>query len=1087
MLKSLIGILALSLFIPGIYISDGVSQPEDCRLLRFPDIYEDKIVFVYGGDLWLASEEGGVARQLTTYPGYESYPKFSPDGGYIAFTGWYDGNMDVYLIPAEGGEPCRLTYHPTPDMVIDWYPDGKHVLFRSVRTSCSSRFEKLFSVSIDGGLPKELPLPEAGLASLSPDGSQVAYNHIFRESSTWKRYQGGMAQDIWVYDFDANSIDQITNWTGTDSSPMWSGDRIYFTSDREHTLNIFSYNLTTTETHKITNHTEYDVKWPSLGPRTIIYENGGDLYVLDLDSERTKPLLIQVPSDRTLTRPYYDNVADFIENVGISPSGKRALFEARGDVFTVPAEKGPTRDLTKTPGVREIYPAWSPDGRWISYLSDRTGEYELYIRSQDGKGEEIRITEDGDCYRFGPTWSPDSQRLLYSDAKLRLWHVDIDEKQPVLVDTSIVGPIYEYTWSPDGEWVAYVKYASNSYFGSIYLYSLGDKEAHRVTDDFYDDFSPAFDSNGKYLYFLSARNFNPTFSYFEQTYVYLNPINAYVITLQADEPSPFAPQSDEEVITIDEEGINDDEETISTGEKPVSEETESINIDLDGIDQRVVGVPIPPGNYGNLIGAEDRFFYFSLPAILDYSTWGWQGEVHMCDVSERADYPILSGIDHYDLSADGGKLIYSSGGIYGIVAPSPGHQVGEGQLSTADMVMKLDPRAEWQQIFDEAWRLERDFFYDPNMHGVGWSEMKDRYGQLVPYVAHREDLNYVIGEMIGELGASHTYVGGGDMPKITRVNVGLMGADLEPSGGYYRFERIYRGEAGEAPLSGPGISVKEGEYLISVNGEEVHYPENPYRYFENAVGEQVTIEVNDKPTPVGAREVTIEPFSFWSDLGLRYIDWVETNRLKVDEATNGRVGYIHVPDTSVKGINEFSKAFFAQTGKEGLIIDVRYNAGGWGPEKFMEHLRRRPVGLWTQRGAQPVLDLWTTVPRGHMVCIINEYAGSGGDAFPYYFRAYGLGPLIGKRTWGGLIAIGGEPPLVDGGYVTCPSTAFVDMEGQLAVEGHGVDPDIEVDNRPDLVIDGQDPQLEAAIEEVLRAIEENPPILPELPPYSVKG
>lgn len=1077
---------------------------EEGRLMRFPDIHKDKIVFVYAGDLWLASSQGGIARKLTSYPGAELFPKFSPDGKFIAFTGAYDGNADVYVIPTEGGEPRRLTYHPgarqspggvqIDDWVVDWYPDGKSILFRSSRESFPT--SKLFRISFEGGFPEALELPEAGLASFSPDGKKIAYNRRSREFRTWKRYKGGTAQDIWIYDLKTDVIERITDWEGTDNLPMWSGEKIFFTSDRDHALNIYCYDLRTKNIRKITNHEEYDVKWSSLGPDAIVYENGGYLYVLDLSSEKTKKVSVEIPAERILTRPNWEKVNDLITNFSLSPSSKRALFSARGEIFTVPEEKGEVRNITQTPTIREIYPTWSPDGKWIAYLSDRTGEYELYIRAQDGTGEDKRITTDGKCYRFHPVWSPNSEKLLYSDKKLRLFYVDIDEKKPVLIDKAEVSEIHNYSWSSDSKWVTYSK-NNPAYFASIYLYSLDKKKVFQITDDLTDDFYPVFDPEGKYLYFVSARSFHPTFSDFEHTYVYRNTRNIYLITLQADSLSPFAPESDEEEgkeEEKDEEKKDKDKEKDNKKDKDEDEEKEKpkdIQIDLEGIDQRIVGVPIKPGNYAGLTAAEDKIFYLSMPAIYEPGSYSKpQNELHIYDIKEREEETILTGINNYDISKEGDKIIYRSGNTYGIIdAKSGKNKVGDGKINTDGMEMKVDPRGEWEQMFSEAWRLERDFFYDPNMHGVDWKMMKKRYGQLLPHVAHRWDLTYLIGELIGELCCSHTYVYGGKMPKTEHVNIGLLGADLEPDkkGSFYQFKKIYKGENWKkdrrAPLTEPGVDVKEGDYLIAVNGQEVKYPDNPYSFFEKTVDKQVKIKVNDEPSADGAREVTVKPVN--SEYMLRYLDWVETRRRIVDEATDGRVGYLHVPNTSLFGLNEFSRSFFAQARKEGLIIDVRYNGGGMIPDMFIERLQRKLMSLWAPREGR----IWRTPSValfGHMVCITNEYAGSGGDALPYYFREQSLGPLIGTRTWGGLVGISRRLPLMDGGAVTCPEFAFMNLKGEWDVENHGVDPDIEVDNRPDLVIKGHDPQLEKAIEIIMKKIEEEPKELPEKPPYPIK-
>jgi tricorn protease len=1090
-----IGILLLALLC-------SAALAEETRLLRFPDIYQDKIVFVYGGDLWTVSSSGGTARRLTSFDGYEAFPKFSPDGKYIAFTAAYDGNGDVYVVPAEGGEPRRLTYRPgegqpsggltLDDWVVDWFPNGKEILFRSARESFPSA--RLYRIDAEGGFPEALKLPEAGFASFSPDGNKIAYNRNLREFRTWKRYYGGRAQDIWIYDLKTNSVEKITDWKGTDNVPMWHGDKIYFNSDREHDLNIYSYDLKTKDIRKITNHKEYDVKWPSLGPGAIVYENGGYLYVLNLETEKTRKLTVEVPAERILARPTWENVADLVYDYSLSPSAKRALFTARGDVFTVPEEKGEVRNLTQTPVIREVMATWSPDGKWIAYLSDRTGEYEIYVRPQDGSGEEERITFDGQCYRFEPRWSPDSKKLLYSDKKLRLYYVDIENKEPVLVDQAEVSEIHDHVWSSDSKWIAYSK-NNRAYFASIYLYSLDKGKVYQITNDLNDDFRPAFDPEGKYLYFISARTFDPVFGDFERSdYVYRNVRNIYLVTLQADSLSPFAPESDEEEVKEDEEKEEEDENEKDKDKKKDKDEdkekSKDVQIDLENIDQRVVGVPIKPGNYYHLTAAKGKLFYLSAPAIRERGGSGGQNELRMYDLKEKEESAIISGINNYDISSKGEKIIYKSGNTYGIVDAKKGsNKVGDGKLSTSGMEMKVDPQGEWKQMFEEAWRLERDFFYDPNMHGVDWRGMKQKYGQLVPYVAHRWDLTYLIGELIGELTTSHTYVGGGKMPRTEAVNIGLLGADFEPdkNSGFYRFKRIYQGENWEddrrAPLTEPGVVVKPGEYLIAVNGEEVRYPANPYQYFEKTVGKQVKLKVNDKPSAQDAREITVKPAG--SERMLRYLDWVETNRRKVEEATDGRVGYLHVPNTSLWGLNEFSRYFYAQADKEGLIVDVRYNAGGMIPDMFVEHLQRRILSLWSRREG-PLVRTPRVALYGHMACIMNEDAGSGGDAFPFYFRELELGPLIGTRTWGGLVGISRGIPLMDGGYVTVPEIAFMNVGGEWDVENYGVDPDIEVDNRPDLVIKGQDPQLERAIQEVMKKIREEPKKLPERPKYPVK-
>jgi tricorn protease len=1063
--------------------------------MRFPDIHNDKVVFVYAGDLWLVSSQGGIARRLTTHIGLELMPKFSPDGKWIAFTGQYDGATDVYVIPAEGGQPKRVTFCPSfentserhgfDDMVLGWHPDNKRILFRSWRYSYNSWFQRLFLIDKSGGFPEVLPLPEGGLTSFSPDGDKIAYNRIFRNFRTWKRYKGGLAQDIWIYDLNKNEIEKITDYEGTDTYPMWHQNKIYFGSDRDHTMNIFSYDLDAKETKKITNHQEFDVKWPSLGPDAIVYENGGYLYVLDLATEKSEKITIEIPDDAILTRPEIVSVSDYITDFSLSPDSRRALFVARGDVFTVPEKKGNTRNLSNNPGSKEKNAVWSPDGKWIAYISDRTGEDELYIIAQDGKGKELQLTKDGHTYRFPPVWSPDSKRFLFADNDFKLFYVDIDEKKVNLIDSSLVSRIPDYSWSSDSRWIAYAKRATNLMY-SVFLYSPEQGKAFRVTEDFTYDHEPVFDPEGKYLYFLSRRDFNAAIGKMDFDFTYDEMTRIYVVTLQAETPSPLAPESDE--VKIEEEKKEKEDENKENQEKKVKKIKE-IRIDIEGIGDRVVALPTEPGNYEKLRASEGKILYLSQP------TRTLTGDrpkktLHLYDMEERKDHELISSIDDYDLSGDGKKIIYKSGKKFGIIEAKPGtYKVGDGELELAQMEMKVDRKKEWEQIFNEVWRWERDFFYDPNMHGVDWEMMRKRYGELLPYVAHRYDLTYILGEMIGELCCSHAYVGGGDKPEVKLVETGLLGVDWEPDtiSGFYKIKKILPGENWKedlrSPLTEPGVEVKEGEYLIAVDGQLLQYPANPYAPFENKVGKTVTLKINSQPSLEGAREIEVKPVR--SEYNLRQFNWVKTNREKVGKATNRKVGYIYLPDMGGEGLNEFAKAFFAQVDKEGLIIDVRYNGGGFVSQMILERLRRVLKGLAASRGPLN----WTYPDRvfhGHMVCLTNSYSASDGDYFPYFFREYGLGPIVGQRTWGGVVGFDDVGDLVDKGYIIAPQTAPFGLEGGWIMENYGVDPDIEVDNRPDLVVQGKDPQLEKAIEIIMKKIQEEPKKLPERPTYPVK-
>ena len=1101
------------------------------RLLRFPDIYKDQIVFSYGGDLWLVPSAGGAARRITSDPGLELVPKFSPDGERIAFTAQYDGNFNVYVMPSQGGEPKQLTYVPDPvhvgermgpnNQVINWTPDGKDVLFLSRRDTFNGWFGRLFTVPVDGGLPVRFPLDKGGLTSFSPDGSQIAYNRIFRNFRTWKRYHGGMAQKISIYNPQTRQYEQITGYDGVDTFPMWHGDTIYFVSDRgaEQRMNLYAYGVKTKEIRQLTHFKDFDVNWPSLGPDSIVFENGGYLYVFDLATEKERKVTVYLPGDEYQAQPHWVNASKTIQSFDISPEGKRAVFTARGDVFTVPAKEGSTRDLTQTPGIREKNATWSPDGRWIAYLSDRTGEDELYLMPQDGSGPEVRVTTDGTMFRLSPQWSPDSQKLLFADKSLRLFYVDIKEKKPVLIDQGKYADLTDYNWSPDSKWVAYSKVEKNTN-GVIYLYSLTDKKITAATTDFYGGWNPVFDPGGQYLYFLSSRDYNAVLGVYDSEFANPKATRVYALTLRKDTASPLAPQSDEETPSAPEEtrasagaGIEepaqaapaaktttsdatDQEKKSDKNDKDAKAKKEPFRIDLDGIEGRIVALPTPPAVVSNLAAAKGFIYYVTQPVQgLSGPLPEEDPAIRAFDLKERKEKVTLAGGDGFALSFDGKKMVYSwpSGGqggdhSYGIIDAEPAtppKKAGEGKLNLDGMKMEVDPRAEWSQIFNEVYRQERDYFFEASMNGVDWKAERDKYAQLVPYAATRFDLNYILGELIGELANSHTYVGGGDYPELSPVNVGMLGVDFEAdaASGYYRIKKIYPGKnwdaARRSPLTEPGVDVKEGDYLIAVNGRGVRVPENPYKAFVNTANQNVTLTVNAKAAADGARRVTVKTLE--SEFKLRELDWIESNRKKVDEATNGRVGYIYLADMEDVGLNQFVEQFFPQIRKEGLIIDVRYNGGGFVDGLIFERLRRVLAGMGAARNFEsgPIPD---PVFNGPMAAVTNEYAASDGDIFSYYFKYYKLGPLIGMRTWGGVRGIRGYIPLIDGGYVTRPEFALYGLDSHWIVENRGVEPDIVVDNTPDQVMAGHDPQLEKAIDVVMQQIREHPRTLPARPP-----
>ncbi|MBN1361048.1 MAG: PD40 domain-containing protein [Sedimentisphaerales bacterium] len=1086
--------------------SDGPGHSPDARMLRFPDVSSDKIVFSYAGDLWTVSKIGGVARRLSSPKGDEMFPKFSPDGNTIAFSGNYDGNTDVYVIPSEGGTPKRLTHHGDADLVVEWYPDGEHVLYRSRMVSPSTRFNRLFKQSIAGGLPQTLPLPYGELASFSPDGGRMVFQFISREFRNWKRYRGGMASDLWLYDFVENTSEKVTDFPGTDAVPMWHENTIYFLSDRAENekLNIWAYDLGTERFRQVTEFDEYDVKWPSLGPDAIVFENGGHIYLLDLASGTSKPLEIRVPDDLPRIRTELKNVSKHIENASLSPSGKRAVFEARAEIFTVPEKHGSVRNLTNTSGVAERYPAWSPDGKRIAYLSDETGEYELYLRSGDGKGEPKRITTDGAVYRYRPVWSPDSEQLAFSDKTGSLFVVDAEGGTPRFVDKDEWSNMSSYAWSPDSRWVAYVKHGANRH-GVVMIYDTNEAVVHPVTTDFYDSASPVFDAEGKYLFFSSNRSFDPIYGDMDSTWIYPNSTQLYVVTLKEDTPSPLAPRSDEEEGEDDNEDEGEKDKEVADPNDPNEvdgtqaqedeedkeakgkDKAEPVEIEFDGITDRIVELPIDAGNFGGLACVKDKLLFLRQPAA-GAGGGGPSGTLRYYDLKEREEKTVIEKIDSFDVSADGKKVLYKSRSTYGIVDLGENKKVGDGKIASDDLKAWIDPPQEWRQIFVEAWRIQRDFFYDPNMHGVDWLAMRERYAALLPYVVDREDLNYIIGEMFGELNASHTYVRGGDIESPERLSVGLLGCDfeLDDANDAYRISKIHDpGEQGaepRSPLRAPGVNVQEGDYLLAVNGRPVDTSKDPWAAFQGLAGETVTLTIGRTPDTNDANDALVKPMD--SEFRLRNLAWIEENRRKVEEATQGRVGYVYVPDTGTNGQSELVRQFTPQWDMDALIIDERFNSGGQIPDRFIELLNRPVYNQWARRDHHD----WQTPTIAHTgpkVMLMNGWSGSGGDAFPYYFRAAGLGPLVGTRTWGGLIGYTRNPQPIDGGFVSAPSFGIY-RDGKWEVEAYGVDPDYDVENAPHEMVAGRDPQLETAIGVVLKLLEQQPqrPARPAYPDRS---
>ncbi len=1095
MFRTLVAVLAtlMSLTAHALPADPASPDPNDTRLLRMPDIHGDAVVFVYGGDLWTVTSVGGEARRLTSSIGYESSPKFSPDGRWIAFTGQYDGNNDVYVMPAAGGEPVRLTFHPAWDRVIDWQPDGQSIRFQSPRQSHTGRDLQLYTVPRTGGLPERMIMPTAGLSSYAPDGTRLAYTPTSTETRTWKRYKGGWAQDIWIYDLAANTSQKVTDWVGNDAFPMWHGDTIYYTTDREAgKLNIWAYDTRGGAHRQITRHDEYDVKFPSLGGNAIIYENGGWLWVLDLATEQPRQLKIGVHSDQVWARPHLVSAADQMRGAGLAPDGKRAVVDARGEIYSVPAEKGPVRNLTATTGVRERFPVWSPDGKQVAYVADATDEYEIYLRPADGTGEAKRLTSGLGSWVNNLRWSPDGTWLAVSTAALDLLLVDASNGEITRIDCSPSGDITDYAFSPAGDWVAYARGEENN-FTSVFLYEVKSGAIHRVTSEFTNEGAPCFDDEGKYLFFTSARHFNPTLGGFDLHPMWVNQDGIFLVTLRTDVPHPFPPESDE-VGASDENGETPADAKDEKGKPDKKDKSDDdagaakppLRIDLEGLADRIVDLDVPAGNYGNLSFHDGKLFFMSRPFVAG----GGRGDddderpaasLRVFDMKDREAKTVLEKLAGYELSADGKKILYEHQGQLGIVDAAADQKPAEKPLRLAEMKALVDPRAEWREMLRDAWRLERDFFYDPDLHQVDWPRMYERYSQLVPYVAHGADFSYVVGEMISELNAGHAYVRTGDVPQAEQIGTGLLGCDyaLDRDSGRYRFARVLRERdwnGGQpAPLAAPGVDVKDGEYLLAVDGVEVQAPTNPFSLFVDRANQPVRLKVGPRPDGKDSREVTVETIASEGDL--RYEAWVQHNRRRVDQLSGGKIGYLHLPNTAVGGQQGFAKGYYPQLRKEGLIIDERFNGGGFIPDFFMNILRQKMVNFWRPRFGQD----WRTPGTafmGHLAMLSNGYAGSGGDALPYYFKFYELGPVIGTRTWGGLVGISRDIPLMDGGNVTFPEFGLYDLEGQLAVENHGVEPTIELENLPHEEAAGRDAQLEKAVEVLLQKIAAQPVRMP---------
>lgn len=1051
---------------------------DEARLLRYPDIHDDFVVFVYAGDIWRAPSVGGQAYRLTNHEGAELTPKISRDGQWVAYSAEYSGSRQVYVMPSAGGAPKQLTFYNDVGImpprggfdywIQGWTADGE-ILVRMNRTPWGQRPGRYYLVDPEGGLERPLPIPVGGSASLSDDGSRLAYTYFDREFRTWKRYLGGRNQDIWTYDLEAKRSDRLTEWEGSDNFPMWHGDSVYFTSDRESTMNLFVVDAAGGEPRRLTDFTEYDVLWPAMGPEAIVFMNGGWLYRFDLAGEGVEKIAITLTGDLPRTVPYWEDASDNIAAADISPDGKRAVFEARGDLFTVPAKEGATRVLTATSGVRESSPVWSPDGARIAYYSDISGEMELYVRSQDGSGEARQISEGNAVWRYPAVWSPDGEKLAFGNSDHELQILDVASGSRTLVDTDTQGDIDTYSWSPDSAWVAYEKSHPETTLPSLAVYSLASGESMILGDGLTFDFQPVFSADGQHLFFLSNRDYNLNFSDFEFNYIYDDATGIFAAALHPDAEPLFPLESDEVEVDGAADEAEEDEES----------EPAPTRVVVAGFAERTVALPgVTAGNYADLAAVEGAVLYRRFapdgpPTLVRY------------DLAEREAKDLASGVSGYTLAAKGKKLLYSSGGDYTIADASS----GEGEaLDLSGLRVKLEPKAEWAQMYDEAWRIGRDWFYDEGMHGLDWQALGERYRALLPWVADRSDLDFLLSELVSELEAGHAYVQRGEERQVDRVEGGLLGAEFEADeSGRYRIARIFAGENWDddfrSPLTEPGVAVEEGSYLLAIDGELLTTADNPYRLLEGKADRQVELTVNASPSMEGAR--TVRARTIASETNLRYLDWVTSRAALVDELSGGRIGYIHLPNTAGAGNRALQKFFYSQSSKDGLIIDDRYNGGGFIPDRMIEMLTRTTVSYWARRG----LESFTTPGFAHdgpKAMLINGYAASGGDALPYYFRQAGLGKLIGTRTWGGLIGISGNPMLVDGGGVLYPTFRIYGPEGRWEVENVGVAPDIEVWDVPEAIAAGGDPSIEKAVEVLLEELEDysGPPERPTPPDMS---
>ena len=1059
---------------------------EETLLLRNPSISKSHITFVYGGDVWIADKTGQNPRRLTTNPGVEMNPMFSPDGSKIAFTGNYDGNTDVYTIPVTGGEPKRVTFHPSADVVRGWI-NNDEVFFTTTREFEYSLGSRLYKSGANGSATA-LMMPEAYQGSPSADGRYWAYiknsDPTDRDRVAFKRYRGGGMPSIWIFDTKTKEVEAIPGERSNDVKPVWLGSKVYFLSDREKIVNVFSYDVKSKKIEKLTNYTDYDVRSLNGQGGELTFEQAGRVHILDIASKKVNTLKISVSADPMFTRNKYVDLREDIRTFNISPTGQRALFESRGEIISVPKEKGDARNISISPSSHERFPAWSPNGKWISYLSDKNGKYQLVLRDQKASSEPTYIDLGSTFYYFEPTWSPDSKKLFFNDAHLNLYYVDINTKQVVLVDSDSLASItgrtrnhFEPSWSFDSNWIAYAKSLNNG-VRAVFMYNLETKKSHQITDGMSAAAQPTFSRDGKYLFFTASTNTGLTNSGLHMSaYDRMPQYSVYAFLLSKNTPSLFKIESDEETIKEDKVEEPKKEEpkkvdtkkkstTAKTEEKPAAKPVEKkLAVDFDNINSRILALPLPSG-------------YYSLDGSVENTlTYQRGGVIGAFDLNKLEDKVLVENARGLSISADGKKMMYMSGRDFFIVAAGQKPAPGSGKLTLDNSKFEVDPQAEWKQVFNEVWAMQKDFFYVENMHGADWNAVKAKYEKFLPYVSHRSDLGYLLNEMMGELVVGHAYIYPGDQPSTPSVSAGTLAADLENVNGVYKINKIFTrldwNPSFKAPLAEPGLNIKEGSYIVAVNGVKLTEETNIYKLLENKVGKQVVLKINSKPSLEGAREVTVKPISFGDEYEIRRMDWVESNRKKVEKLSNGQIAYVYMPNTGREGYTNFNRYYFSQMDKKALLLDERNNGGGSVADYVIDLLSRELIAGWGIRDGKSFTTPGNGI-YGPKAMIINENAGSGGDMMPYMFRHRGLGKLVGRTTMGILVGISGYPPLLDGGSITSPNFGVYDLKGNYIIENEGVAPDVFVEQMPKDLLEGRDPQLEKTVKMLLEEIKTYP-------------